>query len=109
MGKLTERFKGLGKALDKTAARLSALPTKCSDPSEYVNTLINLFNAAAFLELWVEHYIKLSLEHAHINERLHRCTSFLYEVVCAFVIQDVDALIQRHMRKAANSFIKGAE
>ena len=41
------------------------------------------------------------------QEILHRCATFLYEVVCAFVIQDLDALIQRHMRKAAQAFLKG--
>jgi hypothetical protein len=36
VSKLTDRFKGLAKTLDKTAARLGALPAKCHDPGEYV-------------------------------------------------------------------------
>ena len=50
VGKLTERFKGLAKTLDKTAARLGALPSKCQDPVDYVDTLIGLFDAAMPLE-----------------------------------------------------------
>eukprot|EP00322_Chrysochromulina_rotalis_P024030 CAMPEP_0115881804 /NCGR_PEP_ID=MMETSP0287-20121206/28650_1 /TAXON_ID=412157 /ORGANISM="Chrysochromulina rotalis, Strain UIO044" /LENGTH=348 /DNA_ID=CAMNT_0003337807 /DNA_START=29 /DNA_END=1075 /DNA_ORIENTATION=- len=109
MGKLTERFKGLAKTLDKTAARLGAMPSKASDPSEYSSALIGVFEAFAFLEVWMEHYVKLGAEQGAVLERLHRCASFLYEVVCAFVIQDLDALIQRHMRKALSGFIKGVE
>ena len=29
------------------------------------------------------------------QERLHHCAIFLYEVTCAFVIQDLDALIDQ--------------
>lgn len=36
VGKLTERFKGLAKTLDKTAARVATLPTKCADPTDYI-------------------------------------------------------------------------
>ena len=109
MSKLTERFKGLAKTLDKTAARLGALPTKCADPTEYVSSLVGLFDAAAFLEAWMEHYMKLAFQHTDIYEKLHRCAAFLYEVVCAFVIQDLDALVTRHMRKAAAGFIKATD
>jgi hypothetical protein len=106
---LTQGFKGLAKTLDKTAARLGAMPSKASNPSEYVRALASVFEHAAFLEPWLEHYVKLVPEQPHVLEKLHRCAAFLYEVVCAFVIQDLDALIQRHMRKALAGFVKGAE
>ena len=32
---------------------------------------------------------------------LLRCSRFMYEVVCAFIIQDLDGLLSRFMRKAA--------
>ena len=106
---LTQSFKGLAKTLDKTAARLGAMPSKASNPSEYVMALVSVFEHAAFLEHWLEHYVKLVPEQPHVLEKLHRCAAFLYEVVCAFVIQDLDTLIQRHMRKALAGFVKGAE
>ena len=28
----------------------------CADPHEYIQTLVDLFNAAAFFEKWIEHY-----------------------------------------------------
>ena len=108
MSKLAERFKGLAKTLDKTAARLGAMPTKCPDPTEYISSLVAIFDEAMFLETWMEHYTQPSGHHPEINDRLHRCASFLYEVVCAFVIQDLDALVQRHMRKASAAFVSGA-
>ena len=107
MSKLTERFKGLAKTLDKTAARLGAMPAKASDPSEYTSALAGVFGAFGFLEAWMGYYVPLGAKHGDVLERLHRCVTFLYDVVCAFVIQDLDALIQRHMRKALNATVKG--
>jgi len=110
MSSLTERFKGLAKTLDKTAARLGAMPSRPNDPTEYVSALVGVFDACAFLEEWIDFYIKAASSTstgAEVLERLHRCATFFYEVVCAFVIQDLDALIQRHMRKALVGFVKG--
>ena len=117
MSKLTERFKGLAKTLDKTAARLGAMPTKVSDPTEYVGILVSLLEAAESLEAtWFEHHLRQGSPAEagdgggrRLQERLLRCAAFFYDVVCAFVIQDVDGLLQRHMRKAASGFIKGGE
>ena len=109
ISKLTERFKGFGRVLDKTAARLASLPTKCNDPTEYVLALTQLFDAAAVVETWVAHYTRTPppSDASLVAERLHRCAAFLYEVVCAFVLQDLDGLLQRHMRKALNGLVKG--
>lgn len=128
---LTDRLKGGLKLLDKTAARLGNLPAKCDDPAEYVSTLCEVFAACEGLETWIEHYAKLGngdlllskltagpasgsgsgpqASGPVIFERLHRCAVFLYEVVCAFVIHDLDGLLQRHMRKASAAFLKGTE
>ena len=58
----------------------------------------------------VAHYAKVdSSLGPSIFEKLHRASVFMYEVVCAFVIQDLDGLIQRHMRKASVAFLKGVE
>ena len=90
--------------------------------------------AAFFLEGWLEHYSP-ALEHATLHQQLHRASRFLYEVrraaprrrstcagrsrltpaparpqvVCAFVIHDLNGLLARHMRKASRSFIEAAE
>jgi len=119
INKLTERFKGLAKTLDKTAARLGALPTKCNDPAEYVTTLVALFDAAAIIEEWMERWppaaaaaasaAQLTAEDAELSERLSRCATFFYEVVCAFVLSDLEGLAMRYMRKSAASLIKVAE
>jgi len=110
MTKMTERFKGLAKSLDKTAARLGSMPTKCADPHEYIQTLVDLFDAASFVEKWTEHYgSSQAVEQGQIMQRLHRTSRFLYEVICAFVIHDLDGLLQRHMRKAAVGFAKHSE
>jgi len=107
MGKMTERVKGLAKSLDKTAARLGSMPTKCADPFEYIQTLVDLFDAAAFVEKWIEHYeMSQAVEQDQIINKLRRTTRFLYEVVCTFVVHDLDALLQRHFRKAAAAFAK---
>ena len=47
-----------------------------------------------------------AVEQGPILNRLQRTGRFLYEVVCAFVIHDLDGLLQRHMRKAAAGFAK---
>ena len=134
VGKFTFGMKGLAKSLEKTAARLGTMPTKCADPHEYIQTLLDLFEAAFFLEGWLEHYGP-ALEHATLHQQLHRASRFLYEVrraaprrrstcagrsrltpaparpqvVCAFVIHDLNGLLARHMRKASRSFIEAAE
>ena len=100
-------MKGLAKSLDKTAARLGTLPTKCADPNEYIATLVDLFDAAAFVEVWIEHFSASALEHAVVHQLLHRVAAFLYEVVCAFVIQDLNGLLERHVRKASAGFLSG--
>ena len=108
--KLTDRLKGGLKLIDKTAARLGALPAKCNDPNEYMSALSSVMEAAAPLETWIAHYAKVdSSLGPSIFEKLHRASVFMYEVVCAFVIQDLDGLIQRHMRKASVAFLKGVE
>jgi len=107
VAKLSERMKGLAKSLDKTAARLGTLPTKCADPNEYIATLVDLFDAAAFVEAWIEHFSASALEHAVVHQLLHRVAAFLYEVVCAFVIQDLNGLLERHVRKASAGFLSG--
>ena len=104
IAKLTERFKGLAKALDKTAARLGALPTKCADSSEYVTSLVQTLEAAEPVETWIEHYKGKTTP---LLDKLHRVATFLYEVLCAFILQDLDGLMQRHLRKAALGLIKG--
>ena len=192
MTKMTERFKGLAKSLDKTAARLGSMPTKCADPHEYIQTLVDLFDAAAFIEKWIDHYessqarhppppptrcrppsaayllapswhllplhlhltppqthlpggrartdpaeapshlallvrgalrpstltryavftplprVHLSLPDDHASHSPFREPTWIggWQVVCAFVIHDLDGLVQRHMRKAAAGFAK---
>ena len=101
-------MKGLAKSLEKTAARLGTMPAKCSDPHEYIQTLVDLFDASAFLENWLEHYAPVALEHATIHQQLHRAARFLYDVVCAFVIHDLNGLLARHMRKASRGFVEGS-
>jgi hypothetical protein len=58
------------------------------------------------VEKWIEHYAGPSSA-SPLHGRLHRCALFLYEVLCAFVIQDLDGLMQRHMRKAMAGLVKG--
>tara|TARA_B110001452_G_scaffold243967_1_gene227719 strand:- start:339 stop:1328 length:990 start_codon:yes stop_codon:yes gene_type:complete len=102
-------MKGLAKSLEKTAARLGTMPAKCSDPHEYIQTLVDLFDAAAFLEGWLEHYAPIALEHATIHQQLHRAAKFFYDVVCAFAVHDLNGLLARHMRKASRGFVEGSE
>jgi hypothetical protein len=63
--------------------------------------------AAAFVEVWIEHFSASALEHAVVHQLLHRVAAFLYEVVCAFVIQDLNALLERDVRKASAGFLSG--
>ena len=44
-----------------------------------------------------------------IHQQLHRAAKFFYDVVCAFVIHDLNGLLARHMRKASRGFLDGAE
>ena len=62
---------------------------------------------AALVETWTEHYFEQRQQQPALVERLHRCAAFLYDVVCAFALQDLEGLLQRHMRKAAVEFVKG--
>ena len=78
-----------------------------TDPNEYIATLVDLFDAAAFVEVWIEHFSASALEHAVVHQLLHRVAAFLYEVVCAFVIQDLNGLLERHVRKASAGFLSG--
>lgn len=100
------KMKGVAKALDRTVGRLGAMPHKCADPHEYIQTLVDLFDAAAFVERWIDHYAVNALENAIIYQQLHRVAKFLYEVVCAFAIHDLHALLDRYIKKASNAFCK---
>ena len=110
-GGVATKLKGLSllKSLDKTAARLGAIPAKCADPSEYIQTLVDLFDSAAFVEGWIEHFSASPLEHASIWQQLHRVNRFFYEVLCAFVVQDLNKLLERYTRKTSAAFLKGAD
>ena len=77
---------------------------RCADPHEYISSLLDLFSTATFFERWLEHYKPSALEHAQIYQMLHRVAKFFYEVVCAFVADDLDGLLSRHMRKSCNGF-----
>ena len=59
------------------------------------------------VEVWIEHFSASALEHAVVHQLLHRVAAFLYEVVCAFVIQDLNGLLERHVRKASAGFLSG--
>ena len=80
VGKITLGMKGLAKSLEKTAARLGTMPTKCADPAEYVQRLLDLFEAAYFLEQWVDHFAPIALEHATLHQQLLRASRFFYDV-----------------------------
>ena len=80
VGKITLGMKGLAKSLEKTAARLGTMPTKCADPAEYVQRLLDLFDAAFFLERWVDHFAPIALEHAALHQQLLRASRFFYDV-----------------------------
>jgi len=109
VGKITLGMKGLAKSLEKTAARLGTMPTKCADPAEYVQRLLDLFAAAFFLEQWVDHFAPIALEHATLHQQLLRASRFFYDVVCAFVVHDLNSLLSRHMRKASRNFVEATE
>ena len=67
-------------------------------------------DAAAFVEKWTDHYAaSLAVEREAITLRLHRTSRFFYEVVCAFVLHDLNGLLQRHVRKASAAFVKLSE
>ena len=101
------------------------MPTKCADPSGYVASLISLFDDAAFLEGLAERYVGAAgVAHgdgggdgggggnddaaiaASVCEGVQRAVRFLHEVVCAFVVHDLNGLLVRHTRKAAQGFVK---
>ena len=86
---------------------LGEQPTKCADRSnEYIATLVACFDAAA-REAWIEHFSASALEHAVVHQRSGGVAAFLYEVVCAFVIQDLNGLLERHVRKASAAGVSG--
>ena len=119
LGKLAERFKTLAKSVDKTAARLGAMPAKCADPSEYVCSMLALLDCATGLEDVCEHHLgedsrpapaasdagAAEVEWARVCERLRRCCRFFREVVCAWLLHDFDGLLARHMRKATAALV----
>lgn len=87
------------------------MPAKCNDPTEYVATLELMLRSCGRLEALTDHYTKqtAAAERDRVLLLLYRCGAFLHEVVCAFVVQDLDALTQRHMRKAAVGLVRGTD
>jgi len=107
-GTAVAKMKGIAKTLDRTVGRLGAMPSKIADPHEYIQTLVDVFDAAAFIETWIDHFAFDPLENAIVNQLLQRVAKFLYEVFCAFVIHDMHGLLERYMKKASASFVKAA-
>ncbi|KAL0488357.1 laminin subunit gamma [Acrasis kona] len=100
---LSSKMFGFGKSIYKSAMGLVANRTK-EDTTEhpYVPWLISIFEHAQFLDNWIVHFEKEPS--GDVNERLEKISSFFYFVLCHFVLQDLNILLERYMRKSRESF-----
>eukprot|EP00128_Syssomonas_multiformis_P015764 Colp12_sorted_trinity150504_noHs@6505 len=99
-------MKDLGHLISKkfNQAQHNLLKEKIPDDSNYIELLINVLQKAQFLEEWLSFFETSHDDCEGILAKLKRISDFFYSVVCAFVIRDFHALIDRHMKKMRQNF-----
>jgi hypothetical protein len=101
---LSSKMFGFGKSIYKSAMGLVANRTK-EDTTDhpYIPWLISIFEHSQFLDGWITHFENQGNPKA-IQDRLEKISFFFYFVLCHFVLQDLNILLERYMRKSRESF-----
>lgn len=102
-GVFGKKFTKFGTALQKGAMGLfTQARGKGVTDHPYIPWLINMFEQSQIIEEWI-----LKFEgkgYNSIDERLDRISSFFYSIVLVFVVQDMNTLLDRYMKKSRESF-----
>jgi len=110
------RIKKIGGALAKSAVRLA--PSQREEGNDYIQALQTLFEESQFFVQWLDYFNNATSNgnslsssgpgfvSAAILSKIRRVSDFYWNVICAFVIRDFNALLERYMRKSLTSFVK---
>eukprot|EP01111_Echinosteliopsis_oligospora_P005993 TRINITY_DN1984_c0_g1_i1.p1 TRINITY_DN1984_c0_g1~~TRINITY_DN1984_c0_g1_i1.p1 ORF type:complete len:332 (+),score=79.80 TRINITY_DN1984_c0_g1_i1:155-1150(+) len=97
------RFKKLGDTITKGAVRLA--PNQKDEESAYISLLKSVFEESQYLEEWFQHFLKAGGP-SNVTTKLRRVSDFFEDVVCQFVLRDLNILIERYLKKNVESFSK---
>eukprot|EP01112_Ceratiomyxa_fruticulosa_P004203 TRINITY_DN1462_c0_g1_i1.p1 TRINITY_DN1462_c0_g1~~TRINITY_DN1462_c0_g1_i1.p1 ORF type:complete len:360 (-),score=89.37 TRINITY_DN1462_c0_g1_i1:125-1204(-) len=108
------KIKKIGGVLAKGAVRLA--PSQRDEDAEYIQLLQAIFEESQFLTDWLSIFgggeessggtIKRKQAFPAIIGKIHRVSEFFMEVLCAFVVRDLNVLIERYMKKNLLCFLK---
>jgi len=102
------RIKKLGGVLAKSAVRLA--PSQREEGNDYIQALQTLFEEAQFFVDWLDHFNSPvgspNFAAVAILSKIRRVSDFFWSVICAIVIRDFNALLERYMRKSLTGFVK---
>ncbi|KAJ3111827.1 hypothetical protein HDU96_005306 [Phlyctochytrium bullatum] len=101
------RLLNWGSKLSRGLSTLGRKAEKVADLSLYIELLHRLFSNAQILEEYMNHYEgKISADiqamysvEGQTLERLKRISNFFQTVICAFVVRDLEILLDRYQRK----------
>ena len=97
--RFASRMKRLGSTISKGATRLTN-KANVEDNTAYVELLLEVFQHAQFLDEWLDLY-----PDPPISTKLDRISQFFYEVICRFVLEDFNVLVERYMSLSCKSFL----
>jgi len=103
---IVSTLRKMGGAVAKNVVVRVKGSAKLDDTSSYLNLLSDVFENSEFLEKWLEHYMNTQPS-SGITARLKRISDFLLTVLCAFVVKDLNSLIERYMIRALENFNRG--
>ncbi|KNC49540.1 microtubule interacting and transport domain-containing protein [Thecamonas trahens ATCC 50062] len=98
--RFASKMKRLGSTISKGATRLTN-KASVEDNTAYVELLLEVFQRAQFLDEWLDLYAA----DAEVASLLDRISRFFYEVVCTFVLEDFNVLLERYMRLNRKTFL----
>jgi len=109
--KLDKKEKRFGQAIKKMGVVVAKSVgmvkgrSKLDDLSSYLLSISDVLQNSQFLEQWLQFYLQ-SDPNSVVTRNLKRISDFFLVVICAFVVHDLNGLLERHMKKEKGTFTK---
>eukprot|EP00301_Raphidiophrys_heterophryoidea_P002243 c11050_g1_i3.p1 GENE.c11050_g1_i3~~c11050_g1_i3.p1 ORF type:complete len:337 (-),score=80.65 c11050_g1_i3:40-1050(-) len=108
MGRVGERLRSFGHFVSKTAIRLGTIPTVVPNSEGYTQLLMEVFRECQIFGVWLLQCVEKPSMPAveQVHGLLIQISDFLYNVVCAFVLNDFSSLLDRYLKKSRQTFTR---